>query len=205
MILKDHSILVVGSRGNMGKRYCSILGNLGVKFHGVDIWPHCDLEYPMDEVTGIIIATPTADHEVNIRSYSHWEVPILCEKPFSKNLVEVEKMIGTKAKVRMINQYEYFTLKQNSKGTSYYDYFKTGTDSLAWDCINIIGLAEEMPVLKNISPIWSCWINGNEIDLRLMDHAYVWNVESWLEGYVENSGYIMSAHEKVVKYLEVNP
>jgi hypothetical protein len=187
-------VAVIGASGNMGRRYALILEK------------YCDCEVvrvdlnntitaDVSECDGFIIATPTSNHIADILTYSQWKKPILCEKPVTKSMLKLRGILADKdLDLSMINQYDF--LATNDDGRTEYNYFKTGSDGLLWDCINIIGLAKSSYDIKNSALVWSCMINGHSIDLRNMDFAYINNIRAWVTGW-RNKEYILYAHEKV--------
>lgn len=185
-------ILVVGYKGNMGKRYTSILDYLGKSWTGVDYGD----DWPEEEFKGVLIATPTSNHLDDIYKASKYNCPILCEKPICIGIPEVEYV---KDRLTMVNQYAYLHRKGN-EGRTYYNYFKTGSDGLAWDCINIVGLAKSTVILSNNSPYWFCIINDFILDISKMDDAYIAMVSDWLAHKLPNYDYLMEAHKKVLAY-----
>jgi hypothetical protein len=195
--------LIVGSRGNMGKRYAAGFRYLGIEPLGIDVGDPIP-----DGFDSVVIATPTSNHLPQIVRFGKMGVPILCEKPFSTNLDEAIEICDYadehKVDLRMVNQYAMLTFPR-AAGETLYDYFRTGQDGLAWDCINIIGLAKEKVTLKNKSPLWRCEINGQRIPFAEMDFAYVQMLSQWTSGkYAAGSiEYAREAHAKVWAYLEV--
>jgi len=206
--MNKHKIAVVGGLGNMGKRYCAILKMRHVEHYVLDIVTTFP-DKVTEDTTGIIIATPTEYHVKHLKHYAEYGLPILIEKPITKNQAELDEILALPVPIRMINQYEYYLINRDpvkvaSTGeelrTTYYDYFKTGGDTLYWDVINIIGLAASGRVkVGNESPIWECWINGERLDIAKMDYAYCWNIEDWLNKYDDNKPYIKKAHERIFK------
>jgi hypothetical protein len=192
------NILIVGSKGAMGRRYGAVLSFLGVRWEGIDIG-----ETPKRPYDGVIIATPTANHIDDIQYYAT-DAAVLCEKPFAISLPPV-KEICRMAKdkgwsLRMVNQYAYLDPAQSS-GESLYDYYNHGRDGLAWDCINIVGLARGKFSLGEVSPVWACMLNGHTLKIRDMDSAYIAMIHDWVSGGEGNIPYILSAHTKVSSYL----
>jgi hypothetical protein len=186
-------IALIGSKGNMGKRYETILKYRGHEVVGFDLGDTINLD---DSYHSIIIATPTDTHYMQIMELSKFGLPILCEKPIVKSLLILERLLNSGAKIRMVNQYQYL-VDNDPLGSSYYDYFKSGGDGLAWDCINIIGLAHDVPFLANNSPIWKCSINGKELSISQMDQAYIDMLDDWVSNPTSNHDYILTAHQKV--------
>lgn len=186
-------VAVIGANGNMGRRYAMILEQ------------YCDCEVVridwdnkyrgnFNDCDGFIIATPTIIHFDDIVYYNYYKKPILCEKPISKNVEDLELLISN-LDLSMINQYAF--LDHGGDGDTEYNYFKTGSDGLLWDCINIIGLARSSYNIKNDSLIWRCRLNGDTINIADMDQAYIDNIKAWVNGW-RNKEYILEAHKKVI-------
>jgi hypothetical protein len=206
-----HKIAVVGGLGNMGKRYCAILKMLHIEHYVLDIVT-TNPSSVTDDTTGIIIATPTEYHVKHLKYYAVYDKPILVEKPITKNKDELHEVLALPVPIRMINQYEYYVINRDpvkieSVGqelrSTYYNYFKTGGDSLYWDVINIIGLTTNGKVkIGDDSPIWDCWINGLKLDIAKMDEAYCWNIEDWVRKYDDNKAYIKKAHDRIFEIVK---
>lgn len=193
------NVCVVGYRGNMGKRYTSILDYLGIPWSGIDIG---DNPVPDKEANGIIIATPTHSHLADIKHYSLFWKPILVEKPICKNpyfLANICNFVTTP--LQMINQYAYYPMAYDSDGITEVDYYNTGNDGLIWDCINLIGLANGHVRLRNKSPVWKVTVNGVVLDRSLIDKCYIDNIESWINSPErDNRDYIIKAHTRIIDY-----
>lgn len=205
-------VLVVGYKGNMGRRYTTILNHLGVEWSGVD---YSNRQGDEKGIDGIIVATPTRSHErVLTGLIGVYDAPVLCEKPMGRcgvfgppKIDKLQDFIETSGlNIRMVNQYQYMpgADEADATGKTYYNYFKTGQDGLAWDCINIIGMAKGEVQLKNDSPIWDCWINGKDLNIADMDFAYIEMVKDWIKNPTNNHDYILKAHQKVISWMETS-
>lgn len=212
-------ILIIGGKGNMGRRYQAVLDTLRVEYRIFDVPPmntyynsYYDMEFNLAWCDGIMICTPTRTHfevfcEILKRDPLH--KPILCEKPFSKDLTEVEKACEMAAKDRrpfqMVNQYEHLdSLAPVALRQPYtcYDYYHSGGDGIYWDCLNIIGLDKTGNItLKNKSPIWTCMINGLRVNRADIDSSYVMMVKKWLEKPTTNATYMVEAHKKTLALI----
>jgi len=192
-------IYIIGNKGNMGRRYAAILKYLGVRSFGHDINDDIDLSL-MENAKGFIVATPTNLHVTGLTQILWYEKPILCEKPLTKNLKDIEMIESRYEKylhlVTLVNQYKF--LAKPGDGETYYNYFKTGNDGLIWDCLNILGLANGPVKLCNDSPVWKVKINGHELDQSQVDNSYIEMVKDWLDNPKSNWDYIKMAHEKAV-------
>lgn len=229
------NVLIVGSNGNMGRRYYAILQGIKDKNNNIEIG-ELDLndktkKSKYKSANYIILATPTEEHyknileilktktELNDKTITH----ILCEKPISKNIEEIENLYyllnkkDCKVKLYMVNNYAYIKRDQDklikrkpcyalyqkpiSQFTSY-DYYNTGKDGLYWDLIQIIYLSRKYLSMNNLSPIWKCCINGKNINRGDIDGSYVSMIEDFLGNRKNMWGIedIKLAHLKVLKY-----
>lgn len=193
-------IMVIGGKGNMGQRYCAILRHLGIKYSTIDIEDKDQL-FKRDLADGFIVATPTKNHIKMIYDLAQYNKPILCEKPISTNVESLLPFLETMRRqdlnLQMVNQYAYMPLG-DGEGFTEYNYFKHGGDGLAWDCLNILGLANGEVHLGDDSPIWRCTINGKKLSIADMDNAYINMVANWVGNPEDNIDYIEHAHRKVI-------
>ena len=177
------SILIIGGKGNMGRRYRSILSYLGKDTCVSDIDTPPKESWRMAERSdGIIIASPTDTHTGFILSLAKLGKPILCEKPISKDVKELAKVLRytrNKCPIAMVYQYGMIA-DTKGKGLTHYDYYHHGSDGLFWDCIQLIGLANGDLKLSETSHIWRCQINGTRINRGQMDYAYEAFISAWL-------------------------
>lgn len=195
-------VYIVGDKGNMALRYKTILRYFGVSFSGHDKLEQIE---DVERADGILICTPTDNHIDDITTFLHYRKPILCEKPLSKDSKKLKEAIsgwGSNAElVTMVDQYHQLVNDENDGWTGY-NYYKSGSDGLYWDCINIVGKAKEGIIINNQSPIWRCQINGEELSIANMDQAYVNMIHSWLRHPESNLEYALEAHEKVEQCIQ---
>lgn len=202
-------IAIIGSEGSMGKRYQAILNYLGEPFIAIDKTKPSDKSVA-DEIKKcdrIIIATPTNTHVALLKELLPTRLPILCEKPITKDIDELIDLHAFCArsglKYEMVYQYKELNAPAEKNRWSYYDYFRHGSDGLAWDCIQIIGLAQGPVWLKEESPVWECTINGTKQSLSDMDKAYITMMRKWLNRSLDQTmDEILHVHQKVVAYIE---
>lgn len=180
------SVLLVGDKGRMGKRYKAILDATGENIITYDITDDIR-DYPkdmVDSITHAVIATPTNDHHQSILLWNSIlkNVSILCEKPIIKTtpkllaklFLDVEK---TGNRLFCVNQYCYLSEYEDfkkAKGPTEYKYFHSGDDGPHWDLFQLYALAKQDVTLYQ-SRFWGCTINGIEITngLTQMDKCYV--------------------------------
>lgn len=201
-------IILAGYRGNMGRRYASILNHLEIPWigteHGGVVWDNRAGEQVSELPTltkfhSIIIATPTFSHMTLIKKYRHLGVPMLCEKPITFDLDDIKVLDLLGVEVAMVNQYKFIYGQEGQGNDTWYEYYKSGADGLAWDCISLIALAEEKPYLSNKSPVWSAGINGKSLNISAMDYAYINMLEEWIANPKGDLEYIEMAHKRVVE------
>lgn len=200
---------IVGGLGNMGSRYASILRFIGHEPCLIDLEINNSNEH--EQCDSFIIATPTEMHFDNLKQYSKYDKPILCEKPLTKSMKELELIAKMNIKnLKMVTQYEYMEgfiddpdlhKSLDSRG-SFYNYYRHGKDGLKWDCIQIIGFAKNDVIIKNDSPIWKCRINGGALYIADMDYAYIQMIRSWIRDPQGDFEKIFNMHHKVENFIE---
>jgi hypothetical protein len=199
-------VLVIGSLGTQGRRYCAILKYLDIAHIGYDIVDSPN-SVPCDKVTHAIIATP-------IDTHYHWclwcienKIPFLCEKPISKYLPEIETIKreceNEKVDGRMVCNWKYvvFGLLLDENNTFIeLDYFNTGKDG-NWDLIQPLYLSSHLSILHK-SPIYNCTINGLPVNQRNFDYSYVEMIRHWISGRdsIWNMNDAIKAHKKLLAW-----
>ncbi len=174
-------VLVIGSKGNMGRRYMAIL-----KYLGVDALEK-DLGDPFpdpDSFDRAIIASPTENHLDDIQEMVSFRRDYLCEKPISKDPSDIDLVMSSSVDGRMVCNWAF--VKPNGRlkpGCNFIDYdcYNTGKDGLAWDCIQLVYLAQGMPTLKTKSPTFATYINRHGITLDDIAKSYVRMIKAWLQ------------------------
>lgn len=197
--------LIIGSEGSMGKRYQAILKHLGEPFWCVDIANSAStISEKMLAAKRTILCTPTDNHFSYLEKLIPLGRPILCEKPISKSLREMDKILDLTLKYNtdfsMTFQYSELVPPEQAPGKSHYHYFRSGADGLFWDCLQIIALAKGDVEISNNSPVWKCMINDLSLKLSDMDTAYVNFTRKWLGGHINQSKETLYViHEKTEK------
>lgn len=200
-------VLLVGSEGSMGKRYQAIFKWLGIETMNVDKDTPSGRIFdwtPMAD--GIVICTPTDSHKhvLDILTQLKSEIPVLCEKPLAtskEDLDFIRSEIVKERKVNLTMVMQYGCLQSpGSWGDSWYDYFRHGNDGLYWDCLQIIGLAKGKVTLAQESPVWSCGLNGQKLNLSDMDVAYISFVKQWMAQPGDDISRLLDIHTKVMDY-----
>ncbi len=204
-------VFIFGNKGNMGRRYASILRYLGHEALGCDLGDNARNSMAYQQSDYIIVATPTNDHLSLLKFLAHEGKNVLCEKPITKDFDKLIDFISLaenqKMHLSMVSQYDYMI--PNPMDHTYdnlltsYDYFQTGKDGIAWDCINIIWHARSKIKLKNTSPTWRCVINGYPLNRGMVDFSYVEMIENWLsKPYEPQYDRILKSHKKVLDFID---
>lgn len=215
-------ILIIGSEGNMGRRYQACLNYLQRNYVGydelVDEYEH--LREKLVGVQKIIVATPTPTHLQileqigRLRSHSKDWIDVLCEKPISTNLESTKAAYALARNGRFhlypVNQYQFlpeYKLAGHRRGITQYDYYNSGKDGLAWDCFQLFALANAEIRISNQSPKWICKLNGTKVDLRNMDLAYVNMLSDFLSRkvYMWDEDRVLMATRRIIRYAHTNP
>lgn len=205
-------IALIGSEGSMGKRYQAIFRHLSLAYMALDKTKdkEQEIERAVKAADRILIATPTESHVELLLKYLPLKKPILCEKPITKSLdalIDLHALCARSGfQYQMVMQYKELQLPLKTPDRwSYYNYFRHGNDGLAWDCIQIIGLAQGPVWLKEESPVWECTINGKALSLAEMDHAYVEMIRRWVTNSLDQSmDEILHIHKKVHSWKELH-
>jgi hypothetical protein len=210
-IRKLSHFVVIGANGNMGQRYTKWLKELGRLVVGIDVNASDDeWQRYLEHAVGVVVATPTAEHA---RSVLHvlihrMDVPILVEKPFSKDPAEIALLdVWEKEGVnlQMVDQYAHLPHWSPAEGdTTLYQSPYSGKDGVAWDCINIIAKANNLGrVVLDVQSghEWRCTINGSRVEIGDMDGAYRAMVKAWVAEPRPNYDYIRHAHGRVLQYV----
>lgn len=159
-------ICLIGGKGSIGSRYGAIMRHNNIPYVVYDVdTPNIKL----DAYSKFIIATPTDTHVEYLNKLKG--ATILCEKPVSKNPAE----IPSDPKMYVVNNYFYAVhhlLRQKPPYFITYDYFKTGSDGLFYDCCQLIHLDPQCEI-KTSSPKWNMSVNGNIVAYRTIEESYV--------------------------------
>ena len=188
-------VAIIGT-GNMASRYSAILRKYRVHHHMFDIgnWRK-SAEYNL-RYDRYIVASSTVAHVENLQYLLSKDCEVLCEKPITKNFDELVDLCNNYRPFQVVNQYRHL-IDPKKRGVTYYDYFKTGGDGLAWDLISVIGLASDRPTISNKSPVWTCQINNQKLNIKDMDQAYCKEISDFLAKPEHNTKYMLEAHHKV--------
>lgn len=219
-------VLVIGSMGSMGRRYCAILKFLGVEHVGIDRddsdfeWNSLYDSFDVEGCTHAIIATPTEKHYENIIwALSKYVKNVLCEKPVDKDPGRIQRLDflekQNRVDIRMVCNYKYaFGDIPISERDIEYSNYNTGKDGTGWDCIQLIYLAKKLTINTEL-PFFKCQYTDpecnckKEITLHDVEISYINMIRHWLklqnrENNLWDLNDALKATEKVIKWKKAN-
>lgn len=173
-------VLIVGHKGNMGRRYGACLSWMNRVWRGVDVGDKWPISEP---VTSVIIASPTECHYQHAKqAKSMYNCPILIEKPMTLDMDEAKAMRVWKDNVFVVNNWahiwpEYHLRPGKQKIT--YNYYNTGPHDTYENCIQLVYLAKKLKVYTD-SPVWECIINDFMVTLKDIHESYIFMLHSFL-------------------------
>lgn len=171
--------LVIGGKGSIGRRYCSILSFLKKPFKILDIQdPKGERDLEKIDFDEAIIATPTDTHFEYCEKLIALNKVFLCEKPLSKNEDECMR-ISEYLKGYVVNNYEWAIRHIMAPWEITYDYYNTGKDGVLWDCCQLIYLDQKAKI-QTKSPIYRLHVNGQPIQLTDIERSYIWMISAFL-------------------------
>lgn len=210
-------VCILGSSGNMGRRYAAICSMFNIPWYPCDPASRTGDGWMSDEWTHFIIASPTEKHLgdlLKIRTYQKTKRrPVLCEKPIlmADNLgalAALQAVVEMHPETYMVNNYafvDYYDLNPGNTHTLY-DFYQSGPHGPSWDCIQLIYLAQAGIALQNVSPVWFAQINGRVVNRSSIDTSYCDMVRAFVNDRDEQlwgPEKIVEAHRKVLTYEEL--
>ena len=176
-------ILLLGSAGRQGRRYRTILHKLGYgdKLVTADI----EFEKTLDVryIDCVIICTPTQTHYRYIKFFNEHNIDILCEKPLctsSAEALQLQKDLQVDLRVVCNWSYVFNKRLEPEKNKIFYRNGTSGSDGLAWDCIQLIYLAQDFHCDLGVGVPWDIKINGKTVTPKMIEHSYIKMLADWL-------------------------
>ena len=184
-------VLLIGSRGSIGRRYMSILNYLGIEVEGYDTLDHGHVIRDFhnehdDSFDKAIIASPTLTHYFYCKKLLEMNKPFLVEKPLSRFPGECADLIALdKNKLgRIVCNYLYAL---DGHKPAFYDYYNTGGDGVLWDLSQLIYMNPKIEISTR-SPIWKLMRDdGVRVTYDELESSYIFMVKDFLD--VDNLGH----------------
>jgi hypothetical protein len=176
-------VLIVGNSGSIGRRYHAILEWLGVSVVGFD---ELSLKGVLNEkVDGIVIASPTYTHGKYLQEFKDRGIPILCEKPMSGKVEELESLFfdASRENISMVDNWVHMIGNHNTDNCLVFSNFTAGKERTAYNLAQPIYLCRD-GVLKveldqpmcRIDDLWS----GKSYTSHDVDFSYIRMLTMWL-------------------------
>lgn len=185
-------VLIVGNKGNMGRRYSAVLSYLNIDYVGIDIIDNVIFRdeniFNDKKITHVLICTPTKYHIPKTLFYSeiYPMASILVEKPIALTACEAAKVKQIKHnKLYIVNNWAHVKedMLRIGQNSVFYDYYQTGPHGLYIDCCQLLYLSKHIEhcSLKNVSPVFNVNINDKNITKENIDYSYIRMVYYWLK------------------------
>ena len=201
----------------MGTRYAKILEEEGIEFYVLDQHNLGAAKRLFEHTTKAIIATPTELHTQYVTKCIEREIPVLCEKPITKNVDELERILNhrnAEVFLHMVCNYKYAYQKAKDRygdqlfyqdKKTRYMFENSGKDGLAWDCIQLIYLAEGRVQFGRSGKTWTCYINGVPIRYQDVIEGYRQMLLDFMADRLEtpNKKRLLGAHKCAEKIQEI--
>lgn len=175
-------ILIAGSQGSIGKRYCAIVKHLGHEVLQVD--PKLEQNDSDHGAQRVILATPTSMHLQSILTYKELGVPMLCEKPM---LMEDKfDQIQDIPDLYMVCNYAYL-IPKGAKVS--YNYFHGGNENFAENFAQPLYIDPEA-VIECTSPVFQLHyeLDGHTtaVSTESLQQSYVDMIQDFINGVFDN-------------------
>lgn len=179
-------VLVIGSAGSTGQRYCAILRFL---HHIVEEYDINDSTFRLPKADAVIIASPTECHYVHIIQALSQGGPVLCEKPLVKSLDELFMLQDARHidRLAMVCNWAYLPWPTVLKPESHhitYNYYNPGPRKykIYQNMAQALLLDKGRPILNLESPILNLSVDGRPYTCRDIEMSYVRMLDEWLKG-----------------------
>jgi hypothetical protein len=170
-------ILVIGSKGSTGQRYCRILRERGIDVVEYEIEDYLNQE-PIPECDRAIIASPTATHYQFALMLQSIKIPYLCEKPAIDELKWLPLMNG-----KMVCNWAFvFSDRILKPGMCrvVYNYKNTGKEGFWLDTTQLHILSDGTGEIKNRKEDFHCFIDRLLVTKEMIEASYERMIVTWL-------------------------
>jgi hypothetical protein len=169
------SILVIGSKGSTGSRYCKILRSRGVEVVERDL-EECGSEMPI--CNKAIICTPTWSHNFYAMALQNINVEYLCEKPPTDSLENLPYMAG-----KMVCNWAFVfpdRILQPGKHRVVYNHINTGKEGYWLDTTQLQILSDGTGEIKDRREDFHCFIDRLIVTKEMIEASYERMIITWL-------------------------
>lgn len=176
-------VLIIGSKGNIGRRYVSIMQTYNIDGYEYDIINIKESVHDLiDKSTHVLIATPPESHVHYINLALSKGKYVLCEKPISYNLDDIKYLHNhpNKDKLNMVCNWiflpQYDIILQPNSYTIEYNWFYYGKN--AWDLIQPLYLSHTFTY--HSYPLFSVKVDNEMFTQQDFNYSYLKMIKAWL-------------------------
>jgi len=172
-------ILVIGSDGSTGRRYCKIMEEMGVSVLKYDIR---DVDSPLPSCDKVIIATPTETHQ----EY-YYMLPMYQETDCHNILIEqpavsdISDLIGIEAK--MVCNWAFVfpdRILQPGKNLVNYSCNYTGKEGYWFNTCQLHILSNGRGIIAESADTFNATIGGYVVTRSMIEASYFRMIDAWI-------------------------
>lgn len=176
-------VLVIGSEGSTGRRYCKILYEMGIEVIKHDTVLQGFSE-TIPEFDRAIISSPTETHYTYYCRLVHklarimWSELILCEKPASNIIWNSENML-----CKMVNNWAFVIqnrILQPGKHLVEYYSKNHGKEGYWFDTCQLHILSNGRGCINETITGFEAYIDGEKVTREMIEQSYQRMIYSWL-------------------------
>lgn len=176
-------VLVVGSNGAIGRRYCTLLRYIGINPIEIDIDSLMTIKMASEFTNLAINCTPSEYHYPINLELVKYGFKILCEKPACLDHKEIYSLKTLKANIREVNNWAYTipskTIRPNSHVITY-NYFMCGKEMLSHNLWQPIILSKDQFVYESTSPVFRVFLDDYALSQRDFDMSYLYMIQDFV-------------------------
>lgn len=178
-------VLVIGSKGSTGKRYCSILRGMGHDVVEYDLTEHSKSER-LPKFDKAIIATPTKTHceyhdiiyyNRTFEDRFQMNTDILIEKPATDNIYDIQRMF-----CKMVCNWAFVfpdRILQPGKHTVFYECSNHGNEGFWFDTCQLHILSNGRGRIGERINTFYAEIDGEKVTRDMIEASYVRMIDAW--------------------------
>jgi hypothetical protein len=170
-------IIVIGSKGSTGSRYCKILRGRKIEVVEYDL-EEAERGGELTECDKAIIASPTYFHYFHATRLQNMGVEYLCEKPATDSLEGLPYMTG-----KMVCNWAFVfpdRILQPGKHRVVYNHINTGKEGYWLDTTQLHILSDGTGEIKDRREDFHCFIDRLLVTKEMIEASYERMIITWL-------------------------
>ena len=138
-----------------------------------------------------IIACTTSAHDDYCQVLSLMKKPYLCEKPLSKNIESLRRLlklsIDSGQRNYVVNNFDFIKTWRLQKSTTFelsYNYYNTGNDGFLWDMCQLIHISKKNKIFLSVSSDsykWRFSVDKTDVPYIEIEESYLQMIKAWLD------------------------